>query len=80
VIVSPHVATGAPPLGAATGSWFRARRLGKNHWRTRDPRSVLRALDRAFPLKGSRMWGIYGGIAFAGLLALVFSRASRRHP
>jgi len=26
------------------------------------------------------MWGIYSGIAFAGLLALVFGRAGRRHP
>jgi len=26
------------------------------------------------------MRGIYGGIAFAGLLALVFGGASRRHP
>ena len=24
------------------------------------------------------MWGIYGGIVFAGLVALVFGRASRR--
>jgi len=26
------------------------------------------------------MWGIYGGIVFGGLLALVFGRADRRHP
>jgi len=29
--------------------------------------------------KGRKMWGTFGGIAFAGLLALLFEREGRRH-
>jgi hypothetical protein len=28
--------------------------------------------------KGREMWGVFGGIAFAGFLALMFGRSSRR--
>ena len=54
---------------------------GESDSNVRDSRPVLRGPGRGFPFgRGSEMWGIYSGIAFAGLLALIFGRASRRHP
>ncbi len=80
MIVSPHVATGVAARGG-----YRVVGFVLAIWEKPPPENAGSSVGSegarpGIPFEREQNVGIYGGIAFAGLLALVFGRASRRHP